>query len=58
VYFRFISSLQMKKSFCKGCKIYTILALYEKGKAKGLENLLVVQDFRERVSKRVTRSTT
>jgi hypothetical protein len=29
----------------KGCKIYEILALNEKGVAEGLENLSVVRDF-------------
>jgi hypothetical protein len=42
---RFISSLQLKKSMCKGCKIYTILTLNKKGEVEGLENLLVVQEF-------------
>jgi hypothetical protein len=42
---RFISSLQLQKSMHKGCKLYTILALNEKGDAKGLENLLVVSEF-------------
>jgi hypothetical protein len=44
---RFISSLQLRKSMRKGCKIYAILALNEKGVAKGLENLLVVREFAE-----------
>jgi hypothetical protein len=30
---------------CKGCKLYDILALNEKGVAKGLEHLLVVREF-------------
>jgi hypothetical protein len=30
---------------CKGCKFYSILALNENGKAKGLENLQVVSNF-------------
>ena len=30
---------------CKGCKIYVILALNEKGVAEGLEHLPVVRDF-------------
>jgi hypothetical protein len=29
----------------KGCNLYAILVLNEKGMAKGLENLLVVQEF-------------
>jgi hypothetical protein len=33
---RFISSLQLQKSMCKGCKIYGILVLDDKGMAKGL----------------------
>jgi hypothetical protein len=42
---RFISSLQLQKSMCKGCKIYAILSLNEKGDTKGLENLHVVLEF-------------
>jgi hypothetical protein len=42
---RFISSLQIRKSFCKGCKPYVILALNEKGITKGLKHLPVVRDF-------------
>jgi hypothetical protein len=30
---------------CKGCKLYAILALNEKGEVEGLENLPVVQEF-------------
>ena len=30
---------------CKGCKIYVILVLNEKGIAEGLEHLLVVREF-------------
>jgi hypothetical protein len=41
----FISSLQLQKSMCKGCKIYVILALNEKGVEEGLEHLLVVRGF-------------
>jgi hypothetical protein len=29
----------------KGCKLYEILALNEKGEAEGLENLMVVREF-------------
>jgi hypothetical protein len=29
----------------KGCKLYAILALNDKGMAEGLENLLVVREF-------------
>jgi hypothetical protein len=42
---RFISSLQLWKSMHKGCKIYVILALNEKGVAEGLEHLPVVREF-------------
>jgi hypothetical protein len=42
---RFISSLLLWKSMCKGCKIYVILALNEKGVVEGLEHLLVVREF-------------
>jgi hypothetical protein len=42
---RFISSLQLRKSMRKGCKIYAILALNEKGVAEGLEHLPVVREF-------------
>jgi hypothetical protein len=42
---RFISSLQLRKNVCKGCKIYAILALNEKGVAEGLEHLPVVREF-------------
>jgi hypothetical protein len=42
---RFVSSLQLRKSMCKGCKIYAILALNEKGVAEGLEHLPVVKEF-------------
>jgi hypothetical protein len=40
---RFVSSLQLRKSMHKGCKLYAILALNEKGVAEGLEHLLVVR---------------
>jgi hypothetical protein len=42
---RFVSSLQLRKSMRKGCKLYAILALNEKGVAEGLEHLLVVKEF-------------
>jgi hypothetical protein len=42
---RFISSLQLRKSMCKGCKIYAFLALNEKGEVEGLEHLPVVREF-------------
>jgi hypothetical protein len=48
---RFISSLQLKKSMHKRYKVYAILALNEKGKVKGLENLHVVQEFADMFTK-------
>jgi hypothetical protein len=42
---RFISSLKLQKSMRKGCKLYVILALNEKGVAEGIENLLLVREF-------------
>jgi hypothetical protein len=45
VFLRFISCLQLRKSMRKGCKLYAILALNEKGMVKGLENLPVVREF-------------
>jgi hypothetical protein len=42
---RFVSSLQLRKSMCKGCKLYAILALNKKGVAEGLEHLPVVREF-------------
>jgi hypothetical protein len=39
---RFISSLQLWKIMHKGCKLYEILVLNEKGVEEGLEKLLVV----------------
>ena len=42
---RFISSLQLRKSMRKGCKLYGILALNEKGVVEGLEHLLVVREL-------------
>jgi hypothetical protein len=44
---RFISSLQLRKSMHKGCNIYVILFLNEKGVAGGLEHLSVVRDFED-----------
>jgi hypothetical protein len=41
----FISSLQLRKSIHKRCKLYAILALNEKGVVKGLEHLPVVREF-------------
>jgi hypothetical protein len=41
---RFISSLQLRKRMRKGCKIYVILALNEKGVAEGLAHLPVVRE--------------
>jgi hypothetical protein len=42
---RFFSSLQLRKSMHKGCKLYVILALNEKGVAEGLEHLPVVREL-------------
>jgi hypothetical protein len=42
---RFISSLQLRKSMRKGCKLYAILVLNEKGVAEGLEHLPMVKEF-------------
>jgi hypothetical protein len=42
---RFISSLQLWKSMCKGWNIYVILALKEKRLTEGLEHLPVVREF-------------
>jgi hypothetical protein len=44
-FLRFISSLQLRKSMCKGCKIYLILALNEKGVVEGLEHLPVMREL-------------
>jgi hypothetical protein len=45
VFLRFVSSLQLRKSMRKGCKLYAILTLNEKGVAEGLEHLPVVKEF-------------
>ena len=42
---RFVSSLQLQKSMRKGCKLYAIFALNEKGVAEGIEHLPVVKEF-------------
>jgi hypothetical protein len=42
---RFISFLHLWKSFQKGCKIYEILALNEKGVTEGLKHLPVAREF-------------
>jgi hypothetical protein len=42
---RFISFLQLRKIMRKGCKLYAILAVNEKGVAEGLEHLPVVSEF-------------
>jgi hypothetical protein len=42
---RFITSLQLKKNMRKGCKVYAILSLNEKGDAEILEYFPVVLDF-------------
>jgi hypothetical protein len=44
---RFISSLQLWKSMRKGCNIYVILALNQKGVVEGIEHLSVVREFTE-----------
>jgi hypothetical protein len=52
---RFVSSLQLRKSMHKGCKLDVILALNEKGVAEGLENLPVVREFANIFSKNFPR---
>jgi len=42
---RFMSSLQLQKIMCKGCKLYAILVVNEKGEEKILEDIPVVSDF-------------
>jgi hypothetical protein len=42
---RFVSSLQLRKSMRKGCNLFAIHALNEKGVAEGLEHLTVVKEF-------------
>jgi hypothetical protein len=42
---RFISSLQLRRSMHKGCKIFVTLALNEKGVVEGIEHLPVVKEF-------------
>jgi hypothetical protein len=42
---RFISSLELRKSMHKGCKIYVILALNENVVVEGLQHLMVVREF-------------
>jgi hypothetical protein len=37
--------LQLQKSMRKGCKLYAILPLNEKGVAEGLEHLPVVREY-------------
>jgi hypothetical protein len=44
---RFISSLQLQKSMSKGCKLYEILMLNDKGETEGIENLPVVHEFHD-----------
>jgi hypothetical protein len=55
---RFISSLQLQKSMHKGCRLYEILALNEKGEAEGLENLPIVQEFADIFPEELPRFTT
>jgi hypothetical protein len=50
---RFVSSLQLQKSMRKGCKLYAILVLNEKGVAEGLEHLPVVKGVCGRISRGV-----
>jgi hypothetical protein len=52
---RFISSLQLRKSMRKGCKLYAILALNEKGVAEGLEQLSMVRYFEDVFSEELPR---
>ena len=52
---RFISSLQLWKRMRKGCNLYAILALNDKGMVEGLENLLVVQEFVDEIPSRISR---
>jgi hypothetical protein len=47
VFLRFISSLQLREIMRKGCKIYAILVINEKGVEEGLEHLPVVKEFAE-----------
>jgi hypothetical protein len=42
---RFITSLQLKKNMHKGCNLYAILALNEKGDTEILEDFPVVSKF-------------
>jgi hypothetical protein len=42
---RFISSLQLRKSMCKGCKLCEILALNKKGVVEGIEHISMVKEF-------------
>ena len=44
IYLRFIASLKLQKSMCKGCNLYVILALNEKGVAEHIEYLSVVRE--------------
>jgi hypothetical protein len=39
---------------CKGCKVYAILELNEKGLTKGLEHLPVVREFADILPRGVT----
>jgi hypothetical protein len=40
-----MSSFDLRKSMRKGCNIYMIITLNEKGVAEGLEHLSVVREF-------------
>ena len=50
---RFISSLQLQKSMRKGCKIYVILVLNEKGVVKVIEHLPMVREFADVFQKKL-----
>jgi hypothetical protein len=41
---RFVSSLHLRKNMHKGCKIYVILSLNEKGVVEGIEHFPVVRE--------------
>jgi hypothetical protein len=42
---RFITSLQLKKNMLKGCKMYAILYINEKGDVERMEDFPIVLDF-------------
>ena len=55
VFLMFISFVQLQKSMCKGCKLYVILALNEKGVAESLEHLPVMREFADVFPKKLPR---